>query len=156
MPWQSKPKKDAATCDIFGEVVSNLWPGGFRMGQPICLKNICPLSVVLSETGYRVKWNISVTRGKETKGFKYFYPHTKILVRGCTKWAKFDSHFVSQIFAYLEVRRKNRTTKNIFSLIPLVVASERGRVQTNFVFSDRRVIARLFQVWFKAYRRCKD
>ena len=72
MPWQLEPKKDAATGDTLR------WGGK----QPLTRRFPNGVTYILEEyvsynrgdciDGNRVKWNISVARGKEKKGIKFF------------------------------------------------------------------------------------
>ena len=70
MPWQLKPMKDAAAGD------TPRWGGKqpLTRGCPNGVTYILEEYVILSRGGLRignrVKWNISVTRGKEKKDFK--------------------------------------------------------------------------------------
>ena len=70
MPWQIKPKKDVAACDMLR------WGGKQRLirrfpnGETYMLEEHMYDRRGVYEYGNRVKWNISVTRGKEKKGIK--------------------------------------------------------------------------------------
>jgi hypothetical protein len=74
MPWQLEPMKDVAACD-------KSWWGG---KQPLTQESPNRVTYIVEdymslyrgdiEFGNRVKWNISVARGKEKKGIKYLNP----------------------------------------------------------------------------------
>ncbi len=71
MPWQFEPMKDVAACDKF-------WWGGKQPvtqkspnGETYIVEDYMSLRRGGVEIGNRVKWNISVTRGKENKGYTY-------------------------------------------------------------------------------------
>lgn len=70
MPWQLKPKKDAAAGD------TPRWGGKQPLTRGCPNGETCPEEVGTLQcrggivNGNRVKWNISVTRGKEKKGDK--------------------------------------------------------------------------------------
>lgn len=71
MPWQLEPKKDVAADD------TSRWGGK----QPLTREFPNGATYMFEEhmscgrggyvIGNRVKWNISVARGKEKKGYKY-------------------------------------------------------------------------------------
>jgi hypothetical protein len=72
MPWQFKPKKDVWADDTLrwggNKPLTRRCPNGETYlfeEQMFCSRGDC-------KNGNRVKWNISVTRGKEKKGDKFF------------------------------------------------------------------------------------
>jgi hypothetical protein len=70
MPWQFKPKKDVWADDMLR------WGGNkpvtrrFPNGATYVIEDHMHSRYGVYECGNRVKWNISVTRGKEKKGIK--------------------------------------------------------------------------------------
>ena len=78
MPWQFKPKKDAVAGDTLRWGGKQLMTRRFPNGATYMLEEHVIHNRGGYEIGNRVKWNISVTRGKEKKGFKYFHQVNKI------------------------------------------------------------------------------
>lgn len=70
MPWQFKPKKDVAACDMLRWGGKQPLTRRFPNGETYLFEEQMSHSCGGYEDGNRVKWNISVTRGKEKKGFK--------------------------------------------------------------------------------------
>ena len=72
MPWQFKPMKDVAADDTLRWGGKQPLTRRFPNGVTYMLEEHMSLYRGGIEYGNHVKWNISVTWGKEKKGDKYF------------------------------------------------------------------------------------
>ena len=70
MPWQKEPMKDAATGDTLRWGGKQPLTRRFPNGETYMLEEHMYNRRGVCEYGNRVKWNISVARGKEKKGIK--------------------------------------------------------------------------------------
>ncbi len=70
MPWQFKPKKDVAADDMLRWGGKQPLTRRFPNGETYMLEEHMSGRCGICKDGNRVKWNISVARGKEKKGFK--------------------------------------------------------------------------------------
>lgn len=66
-----EPMKDVAACDKFRWGGKQPLTRKFPNGETYIVEDYMILYRGGMENGNRVKWNISVTRGKEKKGYKY-------------------------------------------------------------------------------------